>query len=114
MPASVKVIGDYSFFGCSNIDGFDVDVASDRFSSRDGILFSHNQDSLFICPLSKSGKYTVPSTVSYIGYSAFDGCTYLSEIIFFSYSCYLYRIRKSFRASENSLEIFNSILIFLI
>lgn len=81
IPASVKVIGDYSFFGCSNIDGFDVDVASDRFSSRDGILFSHNQDSLFICPLSKSGKYTVPSTVSYIGYSAFDGCTYLSEII---------------------------------
>lgn len=81
IPASVKVIGDYSFFGCSNIDGFDVDVASNRFSSKDGILFSHNQDSLFICPLSKSGKYTVPSTVSYIGYSAFDGCTYLSEII---------------------------------
>jgi hypothetical protein len=81
IPASVINIGSYAFYGCSSISGFEVDENNQYFSSLDGLLFNRSQDSLYICPLSKSGKYEVPNTVSYIGYSAFDGCTSLSEIV---------------------------------
>ena len=80
IPGEVGLIGSFAFYGCNQISGFNVDAANSRFSSRDGVVFNHSQDSLFICPLSKSGQYTVPSSVSYIGYSAFDGCNLLTEI----------------------------------
>ncbi len=81
IPDEVKQIGSYAFYGCNLITGFEVGEANTKFSSGDGLVFNKNQDSLYICPLSKSGKYVIPATVRYIGYSAFDGCNMLSEIL---------------------------------
>jgi hypothetical protein len=80
MPASVNSIGDYAFYGCSKLSGFEVDPANSNYSSGDGILFNRNKDSLFICPLSKTGKYQIPISVTTIDNSAFDGCSALTEI----------------------------------
>jgi len=81
IPANVNYIGDYAFYGCNQIDGFNVDASNQTFSSLSGFLMSKNQDSLFICPQKYAGKYTVPNSVKYIGYSAFDGCTVLTEVV---------------------------------
>jgi len=80
IPAAVKQIGDYAFYSCNNLNGFFVEAANPVYSSGDGLLFNRNQDSLLICPLSKTGKYDIPSSVIYIGHSAFDGCASLTEI----------------------------------
>lgn len=111
IPASLSIIGDYSFYNCSSIDGFTVNLSNKEYSAIDGILFNKAQDSLYICPLTKSGKYTVPSSVNYIGYSAFDGCSQLTEVILpattkniddyaFEYCTGLIRIRLGENISE--------------
>jgi hypothetical protein len=80
IPSNLTQIGDYAFYGCNQISGFSVDASNPVYSSNDGLLFNRNQDSLLICPLSKSGRYSIPSSVLYIGHSAFDGCLNLTEI----------------------------------
>ncbi|MBP1663093.1 MAG: Chitin binding protein [Bacteroidetes bacterium] len=81
IPDEVKQIGSYAFYGCKLITGFEVGQANTKFSSSEGLVFNRNQDSLYICPLSKNGSYKIPATVCYIGYSAFDGCNLLTDII---------------------------------
>ena len=80
LPEKLRFIGDYAFYGCEQLTGFDVSPANSRYSAKDNILYSKALDSLFICPLSISGNFTAPFTVKYIGYSAFDGCEKITEI----------------------------------
>ena len=80
LSEKLRFIGDYAFYGCEQLTGFDVSPANSRYSAKDYILYSKALDSLFICPLSISGNFTAPFTVKYIGYSAFDGCEKITEI----------------------------------
>lgn len=80
IPAATEYIGEYAFYGCDLIAGFNVDQANTRYSSLDGVVFNEAADSLLICPLSKSGVYNVPYGVKHIGISAFDACTKLTDI----------------------------------
>lgn len=79
--SSLEWIGAYAFFNCSGISGFRIDASNNTFSSDEGVLFNKTMDTLWICPLSKNGTYTVPETVNYIGISAFDGCSSLSQVV---------------------------------
>lgn len=80
IPSTLAWIGDYAFYNCTGISGFIVENDNNYYSSSEGVLFNKLQDSLYICPLSKSGTYNVPSTVKYIGVSAFDGCSNITGI----------------------------------
>jgi len=80
IPAEVNLIGDYAFYNCNQVAGFNVAVENKAYSSSDGLLFNRNKDSLLICPVSRTGSYNIPTTVNYIGKSAFDGCASLTEI----------------------------------
>ena len=80
IPVSVKSIGNYAFYGCTQLSDFEIDAANTMFSSINGILLNKNQDSLFICPLGKTGSCIIPPTVTTIDLSAFDGCSGLTQV----------------------------------
>lgn len=57
-----------------------VDERNANYSSRDGVLFNKNLDTLLFCPISKSGEYNIPLGVKSIEYDAFDYCLHLKSI----------------------------------
>lgn len=81
IPATVTQIGDYAFYACTSIDGFEVESGNSRFAAENALLYSYARDSLLICPTSKSGVLYIPNNVTYIGYSSFEGCINLIELI---------------------------------
>ncbi|MCX6327378.1 MAG: leucine-rich repeat protein [Bacteroidia bacterium] len=101
IPAGVTSIGGYTFFGCSgltsitipssvtsigsaaflNFNGLiTVEASNPNYSSVNGLLFNFTKTKLIQCPVSKTGSYTIPSTVTTIGESAFMGCSGLTSI----------------------------------
>ena len=81
IPASVETIGSDLFDGCSNMTAITVDNNNYYWSAADGVLFNKNQTVLKYCPAGKTGKYTVPSTVTEIATNAFHNCSDIEEVI---------------------------------
>ncbi|MEI6754490.1 MAG: leucine-rich repeat protein [Paludibacter sp.] len=79
IPLSVITIGDYAFDACSGI--ISVEINNPNYSSTDGILFDKQKTKLIQCPTSKTGSYTIPSTVQTIGDWAFESCGLTSVVI---------------------------------
>lgn len=80
IPAAVQSIGVYAFYGCKTLSGFTTAAANSYYSAQNGLLYSKNQDTLLVCPLSKTGVLTLPNGVKNLGYSAFEGCLNITNI----------------------------------
>lgn len=80
-PASLTNLGSYCFFESNNIQAFHVNASNTRFSSTNGMLFSKQTDTLFICPAGKTGAVSIPASVKLLGSHAFYGCTQLTGTI---------------------------------
>jgi hypothetical protein len=80
IPNKVTNIGDQAFICCTNLSAITVDVLNPFYSSVEGILFNKSQTTLIQCPGGKTGSYTIPSSVTSIGYSAFGNCTSLASV----------------------------------
>ncbi len=78
IPKSIFYLEDYVFG--TNAAFINVDPDNQAYSSIDGVLFNKNQSTLISCPLSKSGSYTVPSSVRSIEIGAFENCNSLTSI----------------------------------
>lgn len=74
----------HAFSGCPSLKAIEVDPKNQSFSSKNGVLYSKNADTLFYVPNKsaeiKNGTYTIPNTVKIIGTSAFMGCSLLKTI----------------------------------
>ncbi len=81
IPATVTSIGEHCFDGCESLSC--ISVASDNtvYSSCDGVLFDNEQQTLLLCPLGKTGVYTLPEGVALIGTDAFSGCALLTSVV---------------------------------
>ena len=78
IPASVSIIEDNAFDYCNIIT---VENSNPNYASIDGVLFNKDLTTLIHCPISKTGVYNIPSTVTTITNGAFAGCSSLISII---------------------------------
>ena len=79
IPAGVTSIGYGAFCECYSLEKILVASGNANYISRDGVLFTKDMNRLMQFPAGKSGKYTVPSSVSYISEYAFQGCQKITE-----------------------------------
>ena len=79
IPSSVANISALAFELCNSL--INVDTNNPNYSSVDGVLFNKDQTIIIQCPISKTGKYTLPSSVTSIGSYAFSNCSVLTSVI---------------------------------
>ena len=81
IPNSVTTIGNSPFIFCENLYSINVDSGNNSFTSEAGILFDKNKTTVICYPAGKTGTtYTIPNSVTSIGYGAFLGCSSLTSI----------------------------------
>lgn len=81
LPKNVVSIKDNPFVGCVSLTGFHVDPLNTNYAARNGVLFNKDITELVAFPAGVWGEYTIPSTVTRIGASAFAGCNELNSVI---------------------------------
>jgi len=101
LPPTITTIGVYAFYFCTALNQITipvtvtsiqpfaleactatiiVDGANSVYSSNAGVLFNKAQDTLIQCPISMSGDYVIPSTVTDIESLAFNNCSGCNSI----------------------------------
>jgi hypothetical protein len=80
--SSVTSIGDGAgaFSGCTSLAAITVDALNSSYSSMDGVLFDKSQTALIECPGAKAGAYTIPNSVTNIGFYSFPYCASLTSV----------------------------------
>jgi uncharacterized repeat protein (TIGR01451 family) len=72
LPKSLKEVGDYVFTMCSGLTSLSIAESNANFSCIDGVLCDKNATTLRYYPNGKSGAFSIPESVTKIGFSAFS------------------------------------------
>lgn len=78
--SGVQDIGDSAFSYCGKLNNILVSKNNENYTDIDGVLFNKNAETLIKYPAAKRGKYTIPESVTEIGYEAFESCYYLTAV----------------------------------
>lgn len=63
---------DFIPYGCTSLKSINVDTNNPAFTSVDGALLNKAKTTIIYCPAGKTGKYTIPNTVTSIGEFSFE------------------------------------------
>ena len=81
IPESVTEIGGWAFQYCSGLKSFEVESGNKNYYAESGVLFTKDKATLVCYPGGKlEESYTIPSSVTEIGWEAFKGCRGLKEV----------------------------------
>lgn len=80
VPSSVTSIGEGAFWSCISLLSIDVEPDNATYCSEDGVLYDKDKTVLHAYPEGKAGLFTVPSSVTSIGFGAFFGCEALTSV----------------------------------
>ena len=80
IPSSVTEVGNKAFKSCENLISIEVAANNAHYSSKDGVLFNKNKTKLIQYPAGKHGAYTIPDSVTTIGYFAFYNSMGLTSV----------------------------------
>jgi hypothetical protein len=69
------------FWFSKNLTTITVDLGNSVYSSQDNVLYNKDKTTLVMYSLGKTGSFTIPNSVTSIGYEAFSGCTLTSVTI---------------------------------
>jgi hypothetical protein len=79
----VTSIGEDAFWGCTGLQSINVDASNTAYSSADGVLYNNDKTTLVTYPAGKMGNpFTIPNSVTDIGYGAFEDCINLTSVTF--------------------------------
>ena len=81
VPKNVYLISNSAFFNCWAMNGYWV-AADNPYYTNDayGVLYSKDMTALCRAPISLSGSYTIPNSVTTIEYNAFCQCANLTSV----------------------------------
>jgi len=68
------------FLGCTGLKEYIVSGNNKNYTTVEGVLFNKDMTKLISFPQGKSGSYSIPNTVTSIGYKAFYDCTGLTSV----------------------------------
>ncbi|MBR5687828.1 MAG: leucine-rich repeat domain-containing protein [Prevotella sp.] len=81
IPASMKHVYPGLFRGYDDKwEAVTVAKSNPRYSSRDGLLYSKQQDTLWVCPQAHRGDVTLPATVKVVYEDAFNRATNIGRV----------------------------------
>lgn len=79
IPAAITTLLPSS--DCPSLTRIDVSPANSQYKSVEGVLFNHDLSEILWFPAAKTGTFTIPSSVVYIGEETFRG-TSISSLVF--------------------------------
>ena len=81
IPGSVTGMGSSAFSGCSGLKSIEVEGGNKNFCAAGGVLFTKDKAALICYPGGKTEEsYTIPSSVTWIAWGAFSGCSGLQAV----------------------------------
>jgi hypothetical protein len=80
IPSSVIHIGAGPLAACTSLAAIAVDPGNPCYTSVGGVLFDKALTTLIQCPGGQAGSYTIPTSVTSIGATAFHGCANLTNV----------------------------------
>jgi hypothetical protein len=81
IPNGVTNIEEAAFSNCTSLVTINVEVSNSAYTSENGVLYNKNKTVLHTYPAGKTDKsFTIPNTVTGIGFEAFLGCASLASV----------------------------------
>ena len=84
IPASVAVIDDAVFSGCTLLNTIEVDAGNSNYAIYDGMLVSKDMSRIIVAPKQGLLFATLPASITDIASGAFYACSDLQTVIFCS------------------------------
>ena len=110
IPGSVKLIEEGAFAGCTSLKSINVSDSNANYSSLDGNLYNKDKTELINYAIGKEDtSFTIPDSVTYIGYCAFHNCASLTSINISDSVTEIYYMAFAYCSNLTSVNIGNSV-----